>query len=96
MFIFQVLAVPYTSVLLMFVQKMLTYPAFEVLVLPHLMHRCSIISSNDSAVGVVGIDHEFLNLLTLMILHKAPLCRTGLDLKCWHQYPLNFTNSTLR
>jgi hypothetical protein len=77
----------------MFVQKVLTYPAFEVLVLPHLMRRYQIISSNDSAME---IDQEFLNLLTRMVLHKAPLCRTGMDLKCWHQYPLNFTKSTFR
>jgi hypothetical protein len=95
-FVFQVLAVPCTSVLLMFVQRVLTYPAFEVLVLPQLMHHCQSVSLSDSAAGVAGIGQDFLNLLTRMVLHKAPLCETGMDLKCWHQYPLNFTNSTFR
>lgn len=93
---FQVLAVPHTNVLLMFVQKVLTYPAFEVLVLPHLMYHCQNISSNDNVVGVVGIGQDFLYLLTRLVLHKAPLCRTGMDLQCWHQYPLNFTNGKCR
>jgi hypothetical protein len=94
--IFQVLAVPYTSVFLMFVQRVLTYPAFEVLILPQLLHHCQSISLSDSAVGVAGIGQDFLNLLTRMVLYKAPLCETGMDLKSWHQYPLNFTNSTFR
>jgi hypothetical protein len=88
--------VPYTSVLLMFVQRVLTYPAFEVLVLPHLMYHCQSISSNNSVVGSAGIGQGFLNLLTRLVLHKAPLCRTGMDLKFWHQYPLDFRNGTCR
>ena len=93
---FQVLAVPYTSVLLMFVQEVLTYPAFEVLVLPHLMYHCQSITSNDSVIGVAGIGQDFLYLLTRLVLHKAPLCRTGMDLQCWHQYPLDFRNGICR
>ena len=93
---FQVLAVPYTSVLLMFVQKVLTYPAFEVLVLPHLLYHCQSIASNDIVVGVAGIGEDFLHLLTRLVLHKAPLCKTGMDLQCWHQYPLNFRNGMCR
>jgi hypothetical protein len=93
---FQVLAVPYTRVFLMFVQRVLTYPGFEVLVLPQLMHHCQNISLSGNAVGVAGNGQDFLNLLTRMILHKAPLCETGMDLKRWRQYPLNFTNSTCR
>lgn len=94
--IFQVLAVPYTSVFLMFVQRVLTYPAFELLVLPQLMHHCQSVSLSDNAVGVAGIGQDFLNLLTRVVLCKAPLCKTGMDLKSWHQYPLNFTNGTFR
>jgi hypothetical protein len=80
----------------MFVQRVLTYPGFEVLVLPQLMRHCQNISLSGNAVGVAGIGQDFLNLLTRMILHKAPLCETGMDLKRWRQYPLNFTNSTCR
>jgi hypothetical protein len=80
----------------MFVKKVLAYPAFEVMVLPHLMHHCQNISLKDNAEGVVGIGQDFLYLLTSVVLHKAPLCRTGMDLKYWHQYPLNLTSNTLR
>jgi hypothetical protein len=94
--LFQVLAVPYTSVFLTFVQRVLTYPAFEVLILPQLMDHCQHMALSDNVVRVAGIGQDFLNLLTRVILHKAPLCETGMDLKCWHQYPLNFTTNKFR
>jgi hypothetical protein len=85
---FQVSAVPSTRAFLMFVQRVLTYPGFEVVVLPQLMRHFQNISLSGNAVGVAGIGQDFLNLLTRMISHRAPLRETGMDLKRWRQYLL--------
>ncbi|XP_069689745.1 small subunit processome component 20 homolog isoform X2 [Periplaneta americana] len=90
------LAVPHTCVLLMFVKNVLNYPSFEALVLPQLLYHCQMLSLNNGTSITTGIGRNILNLFTQVVLHKAPLCETGMHLKKWQCYPLNFTKVALR
>ncbi|PSN56059.1 hypothetical protein C0J52_11812, partial [Blattella germanica] len=91
--IMKVLALTHTKILVAFVERILRYPAFEALVLPQIIKHCQNLIKSDASDKVVGIGRDFLHLLTVMVLNKAPVCKSGMDLQQWSQYPIRFRQS---
>ncbi|XP_068083874.1 small subunit processome component 20 homolog [Anabrus simplex] len=85
----KILAIPYPGTLLSFVRSVMGYSGFEALVLPRLLKYCSYSLQNTTA----GIDKGVLHVLTRLILHKAPPCISGLELKQWQPYLLDFPST---
>ena len=88
-FIFQVLALPNMIILFKFVERVLHYPTFDAVVIQMLLNTYQNSYLNEEN-RVADINEDFLNLITLIILHKAPLSRTGMELKQWNRYPIQF------
>nr|CAD7202741.1 unnamed protein product [Timema douglasi] len=80
----EILSVPSPSLLVQFVERVFHYSGFESLVLPHVLRHC-----RDSLATEDGL-REGLCLLTKLVLVKAPLCSSGVDLESWERYTLDF------
>nr|CAD7588809.1 unnamed protein product [Timema genevievae] len=80
----QILSVPSSSLLVQFVERVFHYSGFESLVLPHVLRHC-----RDSLATEDGL-RKGLCLLTKLVLVKAPLCSSGMELESWERYNLDF------
>ncbi|RZB39164.1 small subunit processome component 20 -like, partial [Asbolus verrucosus] len=76
----KVLSLSQESVLLYFVDNVSSFTAFEALILPTFLKHCLGANFND----------EFAKILTHLILKKAPLVKSGIDLPKWTKYPIDF------
>ncbi|CAG2062186.1 unnamed protein product [Timema podura] len=80
----EILSVPSPSLLVQFVERVFHYSGFESLVLPHVLRHC-----RDSLATEDGL-RKGLCLLTKLVLVKAPLCSSGMELESWERYNLDF------
>lgn len=76
----KILNVNKRTVLLYFVENVCSYSSFEALILPSFLKQCI---SND-------LDYDSFRVLTKLVLTKAPLCISGMNLGSWNKYPLDF------
>ncbi|KAH8418693.1 hypothetical protein KR222_010628 [Zaprionus bogoriensis] len=65
-----------------FIQQMLDYKSFELLVLPHVV-----------AYYEEHLDANALELLARIVQHKSPLCVDALSLSSWQAYPIYLKQS---
>lgn len=81
-FIRHIIALEKKQVFLYFVEHISDYSAFEALILPAFLKQC--VENN--------LDKESFQVLTKLILKKAPLCMMGRNLSSWRKYAINFVN----
>lgn len=78
----KVLVVPQKTVFTYFVDNVSEYGSFEALILPSFLKYCV----------ETDLNAQCLQLLTKLLMKKAPLCGNGIKLLEWKQYTLNFGN----
>lgn len=76
----KVLSSIHKSVYLYFVENTIEYAAYEALILPNFLRYCL---QND-------LDTQCFHVLIKIVLRKAPLCRSGIKLKEWKRYSIDF------
>lgn len=80
------LSIPQKTIFLHFIDNIHQYGSFEGLILPSFLKYCIQTDLND----------ECLHILTKLVLKKAPLCGSGINLCQWSKYSLNFGSESNR
>lgn len=79
-FVRHILSLNKKGIFLYFVEHMSNYGSFEALILPAFLRHC--IESD--------LDRESFHVMTNLILKKSPLSCSGINLKTWKKYTIDF------
>ena len=74
---------PNTKLVFAFIEQLITYAGFETLIQPQLINFCSLIPL-DAKEDL----EELLELISKLVVYKAPLLRSSSTQESWRLHPL--------